>query len=209
MIVTIHLHGGKSAYENSIAQLRNVLKVEGRKGYLLLDIVLEEGGEPQAQLLMSRTTLYIEGFKNSKGAWFYFSDTVRPVDRILGSGNVSPLRTKGTHSDLGTAGGILTYDSFTHMKLKMLTAYDGGSDELLKPALSFAAVSCSEAVRFGEVELAVRQLLTGVTQSYKPYHHWSTLLKNWQSLSKDNSAKVVVKYHAGDDTQTASKKKKK
>jgi hypothetical protein len=66
----------------------------------------------------------------------------------------------------------------------------------LKVPLSFAVVSCAEAVRFKAAEDSIARLLTGAIVSYKPLDDWQTTYKNWESLTQTNSARVWVR-HAG------------
>lgn len=201
MKVTMNLHGGKYAYTDSIAQLRSLLAMYGgREGYFQLDVVLEEGGPAEVHLLMSRRTLYIDAFLNGNNVWCYFNDSKKPSEPRLGIGLNSKffkLKTDGTHTALQTNTIATKFEPRTPLRLRELLAYkEGASDLGLKLPLSFAVVSCAEAVRFKEAELTVAQLLVGATQSYKPFEDWQTMYKDWEKLSQLNSAKVNVR-HAG------------
>lgn len=199
MIITFNLNDGKFAYTDSIAQMRSLLAMPGgREGYFQLDLILEHGRQPEAHLLMSRKTLYIDAFRSNNNIWHYFSDSPRPSSAELGiAGNVSQLRTAGTHTALSTATAACVYDAHTRFQLRQLATFRaGGSDVDLKLPLSFAVVSCAEAVRFKEAERTIAELLVGATQSYKPFKDWQATYKNWESLTQQKSAKVWVK-HAG------------
>jgi hypothetical protein len=199
MIITFNLHDGKFAYTDSVAQLRSLLAMHGgREGYFQLDLVLERDGVPEVSLLMSRKTLYIDAFRGGDNLWHYFSDSPRPNVAQLGiAGNVARLKTAGTHTALRTATAACVYDGHTRFKLRQLARFHaGGNDEALKVPLSFAVVSCAEAVRFKAAEDSIARLLTGAIVSYKPLDDWQTTYKNWESLTQANSARVWVR-HAG------------
>jgi hypothetical protein len=156
-------------------------------------MILAEGAAPAASLLLDCKTLYIEGFLAGDNNWYYFSDTHEPKNALLGiAGNTVQLLMKGTHAALETHTEGNVFDANTKAELRKLTAFRGGSDTGLKLALSFAAVVCSEAIRFKEIGDKIESVLTGGTISYKTRADWGNLFKNWQALTTANSAKVTV-----------------
>lgn len=199
MIVTVNLYGHRAfAYTESIEQMRSLLaRHGGRTGYFRLDIVLEPGGAPEARLLMSRRTLYIDAFEGAGGIWHYFKDSPKPADARLGiAGNVAPLMMNGTHHALGTDTDKCKYNPYTRMGLRDLARYrTKDNDSHLRLPLSFAVVSCAEAVRFKEAEQTIQRLLNGgADTSYEPFADWSTTYSDWEKLTKAGSARVWVRH---------------
>ena len=199
MIVQIRLTSQKWAYTDSIEQLRSVLAIGGRSGFLRLDLVLETGGPVEASLLMSRRTLYIDGFLARNGTWYYFSDSFpeaphRPVAPGLIDGKVQPLKMLGTHPEMGTHKVDTRFDSATPLALRDLSSFTGGKDLHLHKTLSFAAVACAEAARFKEVEHTIARLLSGGVTEYKPMDDWRNLFTKWEDYTAAGSAKVWVKH---------------
>ncbi|MDR9751380.1 ribosome-inactivating family protein [Pseudomonas sp. SZMC_28357] len=199
MIVKIQLTSQKWAYSDSIAQLRSVLAIGGRSGFLRLDLVLETGGPIEASLLMSRKTLYIDGFLARNGTWYYFSDSFpdaphRPVAPGLIEGKVQSLKMLGTHPEMGTHKEDTRFDSSTPFALRDLSSFTGGNDLHLHKTLSFAAVACAEAARFKDVEHTVARLLSGGVKEYKPMEDWRNLFTKWEDYTAAGSAKVWVKH---------------
>jgi hypothetical protein len=200
MIIQMNLYRGSFAYRDSIATMRTLLAIAGRKGYFQLDVVIEEGERPAASLLMSRETLYIDAFRGDGGTWYHFADSPVPFDAALQVGGrhskVKALTLNGSHGALGTNTVGMTYSAFTPKALKDLSSYSGGNYDHLRLALSFAVVACAEAVRFKETEQRIERLLASDHESYKPLHDWQTLFKDWEKLTLSKSAKVYVR-HAG------------
>ena len=197
MIINVDLSGKKFAYQESLAQIRSCLILQGRTGYFRLDIILDVGGVTVVSLLMNCKTLYIDAFLGANKIWYYFKDSTKPESAKLGIvGNTVALLMDGTHSVLGTPGIGNAFDTNTRAELKKLPVFAGGIDAGLKPALCFAAVVCAEAVRFKEVEEKIETLLTGGMQSYKTSVDCGNLFKNWNALTSVNSAKVTIPYMA-------------
>lgn len=199
MIITMRLHSGRFVYSDAIAQMRTLLYMRGgRTGYFQIDLVLEENKDVAASLLMSRKSLYIDGFRGASGTWYYFADSPAPSDSRLGIGgvnnNIRKLKLEGSHGALGTNTGSVTYTAFTRNQLAELSTYGGGNYDHLRLPLSFAVVACAEAVRFKETELRIERLLASETDSYKPLRDWQTLFKDWERLTLNNNARVWVRH---------------
>nr|WP_314539452.1 ribosome-inactivating family protein [uncultured Massilia sp.] len=203
MKVQIDLSGRRYAYEDSLRQLRSVLalgsertvvdgQVRSRRGagYIQLDVLLPDDDAPSVHLLMRKQNLYIDGFKGANGTWYHFKDAPRPEDTTLGIGvgvRVLALHTGGRHEDLGTHRDDVAFDQASCYQLRVLSAFAGGNDNAIKPALRFAAVVCAEALRFLPVEERIVALLEGDTAAYRPAADWRTYFTRWQQRTGDEA----------------------
>lgn len=171
------------AYSATIDALRaKLLPAQG--GFIDVDLEAYEGA-PLVTIKLNIKTLFVLGFQNKLGGWYYFKDAApKPVGG-------ADLKITGQHSTLGNVNPESVFRPSSRFKItEALHFYtdEPGTGDSVAFALGFVAVSVSEAIRFGPVQQNITRLLTqeGTGQPiYKPYDDHQRYMKNWQAISKD------------------------
>jgi len=170
-------------YSASITALRaHLLPLQG--GVLEIDLEAYEGAD-LVTIRLNVKTLYVLGFQNNSGAWYYFKDAApKPTDG-------ADLKISGDHGSLGIVQGDAVFRPAAKFKITEALAYysaKSGTGDSVALGLGFVAISVSEAVRFTPIQQNITTLLTQAGSGppiYKPYADHQRYMSNWEKISKD------------------------